>query len=73
MNGTGESFLNSVSTTINLNHFKLDKLYYNYSSMKYNNFPSDTDIFPRVYISGTPLIPVKCFLLILSLKMIQRK
>lgn len=27
--------------------------------MKYNNFPNDTDILPKAYISGTPLIPMK--------------
>lgn len=53
--------MNSVSdTSINLNQFKLDKLYYNYSSMKYNNFPNDTEILLKIYISGTPLIPMKC-------------
>lgn len=28
--------------------------------MKYNNFPNDTEILLQVYISGTPLIPMKC-------------
>lgn len=27
--------------------------------MKYKNFPSDTDVLHRVYISRTSLIPVK--------------
>lgn len=28
--------------------------------MKYNSFPNDTDILHKVYISGTPLILIKC-------------
>lgn len=27
--------------------------------MKCNNFPNDTDVLHKVYVSGTPLIPMK--------------
>lgn len=61
MNGTVESISNAIpDASIKLNHFKLGKWYFNYSSMQYKNLPSDTDILHKVYTSGNPLIPVKC-------------